>query len=456
MAQEIKTPRRLFPMHLTPFECYMYFDDTPEYPMTYSAEMEFSGKIDRQAFEEAVAEALPRHPLLTAHIALGKRGRDCWIDSGGKRPTIDWGDLDEEFTLPQGEFIDITKEIGIRIWVRHNDERAILLIQFHHACVDGGGGYLFIGDMLWSYACRTSENPSGEQLPMESHLLKTRGRLSYKNQMIESWKGLFKAEYGELARILLKRVTPLRVPKERNSEQRKPMPFPGYCTHDFDKNEFRTIRLKAQERGQNGNDFLLEALFRFLEKWNREQSGSSRKCDVNILMPVDLRDGSDHNTPGHNCVSYWIVRRDGATIADPEKLNRSLRDEMIKVKNERYDTKFMNLVVRGQALPAAFKMFLKLKNCMATAVFSNAGDPTKRFRVVLPRKGGAITSGNLKLEHVRGVPPIRAKTRLAVSVCTYRKVLNLCVRCDPNHFSKEENQMIMDGYLEHIRQELGE
>ena len=67
------TPRqRLFPLHLSPIESFMLADDQPGYPMTFVIHLQLAGQIDRRAFEDALAEALQRHPLLRRSSRLPK------------------------------------------------------------------------------------------------------------------------------------------------------------------------------------------------------------------------------------------------------------------------------------------------------------------------------------------------------------------------------------------------
>ena len=54
----VQTKRGVFPLHMTPFESYMFVDDTPNYPMTFVMEYELVGDIDREAFQAAFDQAL--------------------------------------------------------------------------------------------------------------------------------------------------------------------------------------------------------------------------------------------------------------------------------------------------------------------------------------------------------------------------------------------------------------
>ena len=59
--------------------------------------------------------------------------------------------------------------------------------------------------------------------------------------------------------------------------------------------------------------------------------------------------------------------------------------------------------------PAVLQILARRRSCIATTCLSNIGDPSKRFTADLPREEGRIVAGNLTLEDIRGVPPIRQR-----------------------------------------------
>ena len=61
------------------------------------------------------------------------------------------------------ERIDLASEIGLRISVDADSDRADVLFEFHHACTDGIGAVQFIGDLLAHYGQLTTRD--GDELP---------------------------------------------------------------------------------------------------------------------------------------------------------------------------------------------------------------------------------------------------------------------------------------------------
>ena len=164
-----------YPLPLTAFEAYMWADDSPAHPMTALYEDSFHGTIDRGRFEHAVNCALREHPLLRSHVdATGRR--PVWKPAKDAAPWCSWGREDDDLRYPDDvEYIDLTREVGVRYWVRSQADGGRILFQIHHACADGLGVTDFVLDVLRAYA-----NPAAEvnaaSLRRDPGLLRSRGR----------------------------------------------------------------------------------------------------------------------------------------------------------------------------------------------------------------------------------------------------------------------------------------
>jgi hypothetical protein len=105
-----------FPLPLTPFERYYLADDSPEYPTTIPVDVLLSGPLEEAAFRRALARNVARHPLLHALVADGQSGLE-WVGFPGE-PFLDWAEAGTPIGHPDGEYIDLRKSPGLRIWVR--------------------------------------------------------------------------------------------------------------------------------------------------------------------------------------------------------------------------------------------------------------------------------------------------------------------------------------------------
>lgn len=446
-------PKRLFPSHLTPFEYYMATDDRPRYPMTFIVRFEFLGDVNREVLDKALDAALERHPLLQAVLRVAKQNTECWVRADD-RVRIDWGDMDAPIEFADGEFMDLRKEPGLRIWVRHDSERAILTSQFHHAVCDGIGSYQFLGDILAFYAQQTGGTFEGEIPELDPSTLRQRGIASYNPQDFRNERGKLRGELREWLRMVMGRVSPLRVPKRARKEITHT--FPGIAHVTFDKSDYRKIRLAAAEMGQTPNDMLLEKLFITMQQWNQEHGASGWAPPFAVMMPMDLRESAQPTFSCCNVVTYAIIRRSQRQIRDLQGLRASLREESARLKRERHTTHFMNLLAGARQRGFALKATAAGERCFVSAVLSNTGDPTKRFFVQFPREQGMLRCGNLLLEWISGAPPMRPKTRATISILTYRRVLKLQVRCDWHHFTRDDAQAFVEMYAENVRSLLDE
>jgi hypothetical protein len=85
-------------------------------------------------------------------------------------------------------------------------------------------------------------------------------------------------------------------------------------------------------------------------------------------------------------------------------------------------------------------------------VLSNTADPSRRFTGRFPRQAGRICCGNLVLEDITGIPPLRPKTRASFAISQYDRRLTLCLRCDPRHFRLSDTAELLQMYSQQLRQ----
>lgn len=449
-------PRRILPLNLSPFEDYMVWDDRPEYPMTFVVRMEFDGEIDREATQEALSNALLRHPLLQAVVQPAKGNRDGWVHATNGKIPISWGSLDESIELPEGEAINIREQVGLRIWIRSGETRSVITTQFHHATCDGIGAYQFLGDWLWLYAEAVGQ-PIEQELPeLDVTTLRDRIKNSFNPANYEDDHGKFDSRPAKsLGWDCIKGVAPLSGPSKTERSTKSPGLFPGLCSFEFDQKLYRSLRHVGEQRGQTTNELLIERLLITMRQWN-EANGQRGKRDLCIMMPMDLREIQSRMATAANLVTYAMIRRKQSECVESESLIDSLRQEMLKLKHTRLRTPFMSLIAFVNRFPTGIKRWVSSRRCMATAIVSNTGDPTKRFGVTFPRTKGLLQAGNLSMTDIYGVPPMRKGTRLTISIFTYRRVLKICLRCDPHLFDADATQRFADAYRKSIEDLVGQ
>jgi hypothetical protein len=445
-------PAKLFPLHLTDIERFLLDDDRPSHPMAFVIEMDFVGRVDTGAFQTAMVSALQRHPLLIARMGPAKNKKHCWLKPDGTLPRVDIADLDTPITLVDGEWIDLAKEVGLRVWLRLGGDRTMITFQFHHVCCDGIGAYRFIGDLLAYYGAIVDEHDDSE-IP-EISLKRLRGRADRCRFMSRD------APRGELIRSSLKHgyqimgrgCTPLAI--NPASKVSVPAPFPGLSSYTFTLDETNQLRDASKELGLMLNDLLLLELFQTLHHWNGEVSGREKNGNYRVMMPVDLRSTDDFETPAANVIGYTFLSRRGSELADRAKLATSIREETAGIKHNRLGERFNDMVAMSDHVPWLKKLALNFPRALCTAVMSNVGDPSRRFLAKFKRKGGCVVCGNLVLERISGFPPLRPKSRATFSIVSYRRELTIGLRCDPHDYSIQDTDRLLAIYTSALRKHL--
>ena len=428
----------------------MFVDDRPEHPMTFVVQLHMAGQIDRDAFSMAIKSSLERHPLLTATIGPGKGGKDCWIKADDPHPYVNWGQPNDPIEFPDGEFIDLRKKTGLRIFVRHDDHSAVITTQFHHAVCDGIGSYQYLGDLLYEYAIRTGATnlPTPPESPYRR--LKDRGRISYDVNNFLKPNGKPQRLWDEALKFMKMSNVALKPDQKKATGFRAA--FPSIESHTFDKDEHKALRHVAQSKGQILNDLLIEKLFLTLCQWESKAPRFFQRRHVCVMMPMNLRAPTDNDISACNAVSQSFVRYHRRDVKDETAFRSALGNELLKLKHDRARIRFMHMITGAHYFyPKTLKFCLDFKKCLATAIHSNTGDPTKQFLTSFPKEKGQLRCGNLLLTDVSGVPPMRPGTNVTISIFTYRRLLKICIRCDPNQFSAEDTRSLLQHYVKNIQ-----
>ena len=339
-------------------------------------------------------------------------------------------------------------------------------MQVHHACTDGTGVYRFLGDVLAIYAAQTDGVPgsSPDLGDLDVRLLRQR-RTRFADLAVHSstrqflWHGI-----RQTVDIFARRIRPLAIPSAAKSSAAKSSaakssasprtPFPGIVHYRFGQSEHKQLRAVAAEHGGMLNDLLMAELFCTIRHWNEEHGQSSLGDQLRIMMPSDLREQQDYRMPATNMTAYTFMTRRAAHCDDFAGLMKSVREQTARIKHDQLGRSFMDTVLFASYGQGILRYLLSRDRCISTAILSNIGDPTKRFTSTLPRRKGKIVAGNLILDDVTGVPPMRTKSRATIAVFSYLRTLTLSLRCDPYHFDQRQSQAFLDLYGDRLRAHL--
>jgi hypothetical protein len=173
------------------------------------------------------------------------------------------------------------------------------------------------------------------------------------------------------------------------------------------------------------------------------------------MIPTDLRESEDCEMPAANLTSYAFLNRNARKWGSPDELLASIAFETELFKSRRSGMKFMHIIDRASRKKWLLPFILSRNVCLATAVLSNAADPSRRFTAKFSRQSGRTVCGNLVLDAITGVPPLRLKTRASFSVSQYNRQLTVSLRCDPHYFRLDDTAKLLGIYVRRLRQSAG-
>lgn len=450
----------MFPLPLTPFEAYYWYDNQPEFPAAFPLELRFSGYLDRDAFTRAVAAVVERHPLLTA-LVTDAAGHPAWIAGDCTSFAVDWSDEDLPVSHPDGEWIDLRKSPGLRVWVRRQPAGSRVLFEFHHACCDGLAAKRVVEEILLTYhRFWTTGETIADLAPLVPERLRTRGNFgeaapTFRTAARDWWIGL-----SHWAKLLMHAPAPLALPASNDNGtapgsklahgQGSPTAdrFLEILTHSWSVAEAVKLRSAASSLGGTLNDLFLRDLFLAMRDWNASH-GRPRSERFRINMPASLGGKEDAQMPAANALSFAFLTHSARECDRPQDLFESVRRETESVKRHRLGLYFLGGLAVGSLVPGLVPRMLRMNRSFATVCLSNVGNTFTR--APLPRQDRALVCGNTVLRQVRAAPPYRRLTRASFVVINYAGACELNLRCDPRAFSPAQAQEFLATYVDRLQ-----
>lgn len=432
----------MFPLPLVPFEEYMLVDDRPTHPMSFFLQLQFKGKCDRKRLDESLQGALGRHPLLAAKTGELRRGRFTWIDPVGDTAYVNWNSP----TVPR---IDLCSDSGVRVIGNSQSGETQLQFQFHHACCDGVGALQFIEDVLHGYA------RSMDLRRLDDRTLAGRGKFG-----MTRWKLLGMARKQAvglrgIGQFLMRTPVPVKPATKQQIMAALPMTFPSAFSDSLTPDETKRLVAAAKLRQTTLNNVLICDLFLALAKFRADREIGDPQEWLRLSIPVNLRGPQDAQLPAANVVSMVFLDRRPAEFGDVDRLLQSVHDEMQLIKDLQLGLTFPLSLSFSKRIPGStsrWRRISKQDKCRATCVLSNLMRPFADSS--LPRRDGTIVVGNLALERIDFLPPIRAYTAAAFGVLTYRDELRITLHFDSRVMEKSEANELLACYVHGLRRTL--
>ncbi len=365
---------------------------------------------------------------------------------------------------PPGEHydaaVDLTTQIGLRIWVREAADRSTVLLHFHHACADALGTFAFIEDFLAAYATLCPGGQAIAYRPLDTARLRRRGLASIpsRNWYQQIYDLFFGAREG--LRFFLQAPTPLAsrhqpagsglpVDDAQFMENATATGRPEMLTRALGPELTAQLRQVASAAGVTVNDLLLCDLFATLRRWNIEHGQSGRRSRLRILMPQNLREPDDAAAPAANIMSFAFLTRRSDRCEDSRALLPSVRTETEAIRRGRLSAYFLGSLAMALSAGVLDKL-LASRFCFSTVVLSNFGVPARRFVAKFPKSGQGLVVGNTVFLGLTGVPPTRPGTRAAFAVVNGAHDMTISVKCDPRHFRPIDAARLLGEYVNQV------
>ncbi len=433
-----------FPFRLTPFEEYLLADERLGNDMEFFLRIDLAGVVEERAMEAAIRGSADRHPMTKAVVAKGLL-RSRWQYREDVSPAF-YVERSGTASNEWRQAPDLKHRSGVRFLLRQEGSHATLTIKVHHVCCDGIGALQLVGDVLARYAMLMGDSDGLRLGDVDCRRLTGRGRVPGKLRGV-NW---FVAHLREVHRVWWQIPRELRAVEGRADAGGRRDPIDELVEYQFTSNETRRLLAAASRDGSTLNDLLLRDMFRTLADWNISNS-SSEDPWFRINMPMSLRTRDDVATPAANIMSMAFLNRRRSEIAN-DSLLRGIREESESIRRTLRGTLLLDGLAFAAWIPGLLSAALSLPICMSTAILTNVGDPTRRFTAKFPRQDGLIKAGNLVVQRITGVPPLRPGTHVAVGTGVYAKRLSLTVRMTPELFGPEDSARFLRMFVEKIRE----
>lgn len=436
---------------VTAFEALLLAQDSLQRPLTAPIEIAYDGYIDAQHAEMALRHVLASHPLLQATID-DPRQPGVWTIHPDTLPFLNWSSHDAPVHFPEDrEWIDLTEELGLRVWIRQGNDQGRLIFQVHHACTDGIGVMGFILDFLRTLAEIASGNPAPD-LGRRVQSLAQRETFNHSSR-ISRWNTVWALSHRfrrwrRLAPVALGTSGPyVSITTPLQSIVHRTLP------------EHLLERLLKSARLQRAtlNDLLLRDLFLTLDKANPNRQSSKTGGapapateSLGVCMPVNLRQPTDASMPAANKLMLTFLHRTSQDCARPDDLLASIHAETQTIKKTLRGLKILLVIKWARKLFGRIPKRLLNKTSFATAVLSNLGRVENAIDSQFPNSDGLIEIGGITIRDFITAPNGLAGTSAVFVASSYAGNLFLTLWYDASRFSPDEIQRLLDQFVQQL------
>ncbi len=444
----------IFPLPLSNFEYYAFRDDSPEYPMVMAFRTPFEGTLDETAFSKALHATLHENPLFRA-VVDESFWRTQWRLLDDFEPSFTCSSYDQAYPPDNcpPRWIDLTKEAGAVFELRLSPTRGVLISHFHHACADGISAIRFLGDVFAHYGRMTAADEKQRptiRKPDPTVLLK-RGATSMPGErrgrsapilhtLIETCRLLFRKCY----RVKRHLRSPIANGPVENIVHTTILP----------RTFVRQLKESAADKGVSTNDLLMTIVFQQMAAWSADDPASSPNDLFRFVMPVSMRTPDHDAISAANVLSYVFHSYRRRQILQPQALLAAIHRKSQQMINRNEGAAMLHGFALTRWVPGLFRLSQKLQPDYATAVMTNVGEVRRLFDRRFPLKRGRAVAGNVIIQSVDGIAPVRSNTNITVSFGAYGGELIMNLNRNTQLFSDAEAEDLLAQLAERLKTEV--
>lgn len=418
---------------LTNFEEFLRADDQPDYPMEFWLRLRLSGPLDPERWARSFWELVATQPFLTARLRRAEQ--DTWeLIAGAATPCmLKFEPAPDRETAPR---IDLEQQPGLRCWVEHAGEHAVITLQCQHVISDAIGILGWLALVVRHYG----------QTPPVSPASITLAQLKYRDGQPQSvWQRCLHGPYDILGSAgLLEYIahhpatlgTPLST---REVAQVDTMEHAeSELSFTLTAAETQQLRSAAQRLKVTVNDLLAAALFRVLHHALKQESPQEARRSLRIMIPKSLRDPTSSDWLVANQVGMLFLDRRPGWFND-RWLLWSVQLELTLCKRWDAGRTFLRILDWSRRWFGSMSWLQPTNRATATAVQSNLGEPWGLINWPMD----LAATRPLQLEFW---PPIRPFTALSLGVSKTQGELTATFNCDRRRLNWDVASKLLQNY----------
>jgi NRPS condensation-like uncharacterized protein len=410
--------------------------DDSQAPWSIQLEVRVGGRLDEKRMLQALVAATDAHPMAGAQMVASTRWstRDRW--SLGRRRdgdvlrVLDCFD-DDQLAAARSELqslpLTLTTGAPLRAWLAHHPDGDVLMLNVHHAAMDGFGALRVLRSVVRAYAGQPDPSPTVDFL--EARELPS--RLTEAGPSTRLRRTLALAE-----RLWDLAAPPARIAREGSSSR------DGYAFQARALTTAETGALLGLDHPGTVNDVLVAALHLTIGAWNAEHGATCER--IGVLVPANLRPGSWRDEVAGN----FALPARTSTVPRARRSRRAavaaITEQTTRKKRTGMGTALLQLLDSTRGLPlwakrAGVRLIpLTGDRMVDTSMFSNLGVITEPLDF-----GGAAGAA----DEIWFSPPAHMPLGVAIGAVTMEGRLHLSFRHRHQQFGNDAASRFADRYM---------